>query len=194
VLQWGVDKGAIHMLIMTGASASGKTEIAKILIQKHGFQKMITYTTRPMRDNEKNGLDYHFITIEDFIEKTKQNFFIETTVYNNHYYGTAFQDAAADKVLIVDTFGANELFERLGTKAVFFYLESKAEIRKERMIMRGDRLGDIKKRLENDAIFFQQKNMVHIDYIIDTNTAGLDELASKINLIYQSHQKKQGSL
>lgn len=182
------------MLIMTGASASGKTEIAKILIQKHGFQKMITYTTRPMWDNEKNGLDYHFITIEDFIEKTKQNFFIETTVYNNHYYGTAFQDAAADKVLIVDTFGANELFERLGTKAVFFYLESKAEIRKERMIMRGDRLGDIKKRLENDAIFFQQKNMVHIDYIIDTNTAGLDELASKINLIYQSHQKKQGSL
>lgn len=194
MLQWGVDKGAIHMLIMTGASASGKTEIAKILIQKHGFQKMITYTTRPMRDNEKNGLDYHFITIEDFIEKTKQNFFIETTVYNNHYYGTAFQDAATDKVLIVDTFGANELFERLGTKAVFFYLESKAEIRKERMIMRGDRLGDIKKRLENDAIFFQQKNMVHIDYIIDTNTAGLDELASKINLIYQSHQKKQGSL
>ena len=53
------------MIILVGASASGKTEIAKILYKK-GYKKCVTTTTRQIRPSEVNGIDYHFITKEDF--------------------------------------------------------------------------------------------------------------------------------
>ena len=58
------------MIILVGASASGKTEIANILIKKYGYEKMVTATTRPMRVNEVNKVDYFFLTEEEF--KTKK--------------------------------------------------------------------------------------------------------------------------
>ena len=47
------------MLVFIGASASGKTEIVKILIRDYGFNKIITHTTRKKRKNEIDGIDYH---------------------------------------------------------------------------------------------------------------------------------------
>jgi uncharacterized membrane protein len=52
-----------------------------------------------MRPGEVDGVDYHFISEEEFLKRKNQNFFIETTLYNHHYYGTAFRDASFDKVL-----------------------------------------------------------------------------------------------
>ena len=54
------------MIILVGASASGKTEIAKLIIKKYGFKKMVTTTTRPMRAGEVADIDYHFISKEEF--------------------------------------------------------------------------------------------------------------------------------
>ena len=110
------------MLIMLGASASGKTEIGKVIIQKYGLKKMITYTTREKRLGEREGVDYYFLTKEDFLAKKSNNFFIETTLYNHNYYGTAFKDASDDKVLIVDMNGANVFYECLPEKTCIFFL------------------------------------------------------------------------
>ena len=46
------------MIILVGPSASGKTEIAKILIKEYGYQKFVTTTTRNIRINEKDNVDY----------------------------------------------------------------------------------------------------------------------------------------
>ena len=54
------------MIILVGPSASGKTEIAKILIKEYGYQKFVTTTTRNIRINEKDNADYHFINKEQF--------------------------------------------------------------------------------------------------------------------------------
>ncbi len=175
------------MLVMLGASASGKTEIAKIIIKKYGFKKMITYTTRSMRPGEVDGVDYHFINEEEFLKRKNQNFFIETTLYNRHYYGTAFRDASFDKVLIVDTCGANALYERLKSKVILFFLEAPEEIRRQRMIQRGDHEEDIKRRLAEDAKYFVKERLLHIDFIINTNDLGLEDLADHVYELYINH-------
>ena len=54
------------MLVLIGASASGKTEIAKILIKDYNFKKMVTTTTRRKRKGEINKVDYNFITLNKF--------------------------------------------------------------------------------------------------------------------------------
>ena len=54
------------MLVLVGPSASGKSAIVKCLESKYGIKKFITCTTRPMRVGEINGVDYFFMTKEEF--------------------------------------------------------------------------------------------------------------------------------
>ena len=90
------------MIILVGASASGKSVVVKKMIEKYNFKKVVTYTTRDIRVGEVNDVDYHFVSCEDFLNKKNNNFFLETAFYNNNYYGTAYEDISSDKVLIVD--------------------------------------------------------------------------------------------
>ncbi|HEY8444646.1 MAG TPA: AAA family ATPase [Bacilli bacterium] len=173
------------MIVLIGASASGKTEIANIIIEKYHFEKMITYTTRNMRIGEINGKDYYFITKEEFIKKLNNNEFLETTIYHNNYYGTAFKDAEENKVLIVDVNGANKIYQYLKDKVTIFLLEAPLEVRIKRMELRGDSPEQIKSRIENDQKHFIRKNINHIDFIIETGYKSLNELA---DLIYQKYK------
>lgn len=174
------------MLLMAGASASGKTEIAKIIINKYGFKKMVTYTTRPMREGEVDGVDYNFISYEMFKEQEKNNEFLETTTYNCNCYGTKFKDASIDKVLIVDTFGANSIYQKMPKDVTIFFLASPKEIRRQRMIARGDKEEDIIKRLNGDDIYFNIDNLIHYDYIIDSSMKSLETLADEIYNLYMN--------
>ncbi len=73
-----------------GPSGCGKGSIIKEL--KNTYQDFfypISYTSRPIRDNEKNGETYHFVSIEEFQNKIKNNEFLEyQLIHNQHYYGT----------------------------------------------------------------------------------------------------------
>ena len=66
------------MLILCAPMASGKDTIQKELI-KMGMNSVVSYTTRPPRKGEVDGIAYHFITKEDFLNKENQGFFAETT-------------------------------------------------------------------------------------------------------------------
>jgi guanylate kinase len=175
------------MLVMIGSSASGKTEIAKIIIQKYLFEKMVTYTTRSKRQNETNGIDYHFISLEEFRILNDSHEFIETTYYNENYYGTRFQDISNKKVLIVDIPGANNIYEKLGNQIVLFYLYSSEEIRRKRMILRGDLVEDVNRRIEKDKTHFDSNKLNHIDYRINTEHKSLEVLADEIYQLYTKH-------
>ena len=54
------------MITIMGKTSSGKDTVVNELISKYGFRKCVTYTTRPMRDGEKQDITYHFITEDDF--------------------------------------------------------------------------------------------------------------------------------
>ena len=175
------------MLILIGASASGKTEIAKILISKYNFQKMVTYTTREIRDEEIDGVDYHFISIEDFKTKKENNFFLETAVYHNTYYGSPKDGADFYKAIIVEPAGANSIYKLKIPNTVFIYLETDELIRRIRMLNRGDSLEAVTTRFKEDRKHFKKSKFKHLDYIVNTSKNTLEELALIINDKYLSH-------
>ena len=75
------------MIVITGASATGKTETARVLSTLFNIKKVVTHTTRPMRKGETDGVDYHFVSKEEFLKLKDEDYFVETTTYNNNYYG-----------------------------------------------------------------------------------------------------------
>ena len=81
---------ANKIIILTAPSGAGKTSITRYLIKKiPQLAFSISAATRPARGNEKDGIDYYFITVEAFQKKIKENAFIEwEMVYEGKYYGT----------------------------------------------------------------------------------------------------------
>ena len=78
------------LIILTAPSGSGKTSITRYLLQKYPeLAFSVSATTRPPRGNERNGVDYYFITPEEFNQKILNNEFVEwEMVYEGKYYGT----------------------------------------------------------------------------------------------------------
>lgn len=81
---------ANKLIILTAPSGAGKTSITRHLINK--FPQLafsISAATRQARGNEQDGIDYYFISVEEFQQKIKENAFVEwEMVYEGKYYGT----------------------------------------------------------------------------------------------------------
>ncbi len=174
------------MLVLIGASASGKTELAKRLIANHGFLKTITYTTRPKRPNEVNGVDYHFIDYDAFLAKQRESQFLETTHYHGHHYGTAFKDALSKRVVIVDIDGANAIVSAMPDRVVVVYVETDDIVRKLRMLARGDSQAQVESRLHHDASLFDPARLTRVDRIVHNNQEQLADLAGNIAMFYHN--------
>ena len=116
------------IVVLVGESASGKSTIAKILEQEQPtFSKVVTYTTRPMRDGEVDGVDYNFISNEKFNELIEQGFFVEHASYRDWQYGTAINfNQDEDKVIILTPAGA---------RAFRHYVKDRPELQKHLIVV-----------------------------------------------------------
>lgn len=175
------------MIILVGASASGKSVVVNKMKEKYNFSKLVTYTTRAPRVGEVNHIDYHFVSKKEFLNKLQNNMFIETTLYNDNYYGTAYEDISKDKALIVEPTGANVYYEKLKDKVMIVYLETSEKTRFDRMKLRGDDIEDIKNRIQNDIIRFDKKQLKHIDLIVKTDDLTIEEVT---DIIIKEYNKR----
>ena len=101
--------GKIYCLL--GKSASGKDSIYKNILSKTGdrFRTIIPYTTRPIRSGEREGVEYHFVSVPEFKQMEQDGKVIEYrcyhTVYGDWYYFTANDGqidlSSADYILIM---------------------------------------------------------------------------------------------
>ena len=173
------------MILLVGASASGKTAVGKVLDQKYGIKKVVTYTTRPMRPGEEDGKDYYFLTKEDFLEKKDEAFFFETIEYQGNFYGTARISLKEDSYIIVDPKGLDYYKNELKDSVIAFYLHCSKDERAKRMRIRQDSPESIEKRLKDDDILFSNENLKNIDVIIDCTRLTIDEIAGKIISVYR---------
>ncbi len=168
------------MIILVGPSASGKTEIAKILTTKYGFKKFVTSTTRAPRPNEINGIDYNFLTEDTFIKMRNNNDFIETTFYNDNYYGTEKKNIDDKTVLIVESSGLIA-FKLSQYKNIYSYFLNADELERiERMKKRGDNDDEIHRRIYHDRFKFDTSLNKYIDKFIDEDNKTTDEIAKEI--------------
>ena len=84
-----------NILILVGKAASGKDSVVRELVENHNYKKLVTYTTRPMRNGEKQDITYHYISEKEFKNKIQEEFFAEWKSYNTKfgtwYYGSALE-------------------------------------------------------------------------------------------------------
>lgn len=134
------------IITIMGPSASGKTVIGAALKQECNYQDIVSYTTRPPRPGETDGVDYHFISKEQFLKMQKENGFVESVEYNGNFYGTGVKEAreAAQSqtpyLIVVTPEGAGQIAEIVGKENVFsVYVDAPVSVRAKRYI---DREGD----------------------------------------------------
>lgn len=173
------------MILLVGASASGKTEIAKYLQAHYGIKKVITHTTRPMRSGERQDVDYHFVSKEQFDQLKKEDSFVETTHYNGNEYGSSKAEVADDKVLIVDPVGLQAFIKLNNPRIITFFLDAKEETRRKRMAQRGDEKSAIESRIQNDKKEFDLSRIGHPDFILTTDQDSVEKLSNDILNLYQ---------
>jgi len=180
------------MIVLAGASASGKTEVAKVLAAKYGITKIVTTTTRDKRVGEVDGVDYFFVTKEAFEKMIIEDRFVEYTLYNGQMYGSTKDQIANDKCVVIDPAGLRSYINLKNKDIITFYLEADEETRHKRMILRGDEAAKIKSRIENDRIAFKPENIAKVDYVIDaSNDKGVEKVAAEIYERYINHNKKR---
>lgn len=174
------------MLILLGPSASGKTESAKIMINRYPISKVVTATTRKKRINEIDGFDYHFFSKKRFNELKKENYFVETAKYGGNYYGTPRNELGDDKLIILEPQGLKSFIEINPCDIVAIYLKTQESVRIQRMKARKDNLDDIRERIESDRQDFSIDKIEGLDLIIDTSNISLSTLA---DIIYRNYNE-----
>lgn len=179
------------MLVLIGPSASGKTESAKIMINRYPISRVVTCTTRKQRINEIDGFDYHFLSKSKFNELKKNGYFLETAVYNDNHYGTPKSELADDKFIILEPQGLKSFLAKCESDIVSIFLKTKESQRIKRMNMRKDNPEDIKKRILADRIDFNLDEIEGLDLIIDTTDMTLSDLADKIYFSYRDLMAKK---
>ncbi|HLG34555.1 MAG TPA: guanylate kinase [Bacteroidia bacterium] len=118
------------MLLFCGPSGSGKTTIVHYMLTKDARLKFsVSATTRQKRNNEADGKDYHFISVDDFRKKISQNEFIEwEQVYENGYYGTLRNEVerilGVGKVPVfdLDVEGGQSIKKQFGEKVLALFV------------------------------------------------------------------------
>jgi guanylate kinase len=177
-------EGENHKIIILAApSGAGKTTIKSRLLANipNKLSFSISAATRKIRVGEQDGVDYFFISEQDFKNKIDHNQFVEwEMVYPGAYYGTTVAeieriwDEQKTPILDIDVQGAMRVKELYGEKAIsIFILPPSLEVLKDRLQKRGtDNEVQIKTRIEKAAeeIAFS-KNFDHIVLNDDLNKA-----------------------
>ncbi|TPR40957.1 guanylate kinase [Apilactobacillus micheneri] len=143
-------EGKEKLIVITGATGSGKTTVRNYLVNQYHVAKVITHTTRSPRKNEKNDVDYYFESDSSFAKKH----FLEHVEYANAKYGSSYEGlkkAWHDNPIasiVLDTQGAITYLNELGNQAIIFFIQvNDHNSLKKRMIERGDSKEKIKQRL-----------------------------------------------
>ena len=117
------------LFVISGPSGVGKDAlIEKLVAQDPGIRRSVSYTTRAPRPGEKDGVDYSFVSREQFDRLIDEGEFLEYASYDGNLYGTSahrvadLEAAGFDVILKIDVKGAEQVRQRL-PGATFIFLE-----------------------------------------------------------------------
>ena len=145
-----------------------------------------SFTSRKPRNGEKEGIQYHFITKEEFIEKIKNGEFYEYDIHHEHYYGTSKklmnEKIASGKIIVkdIEVNGTENLIKTLKdeTKLVTIFLKVDKEELKRRLINRGDNLSPAEMELRLSRLDYEESKINLYDYVIKN-----DDLEKTVQII-----------
>ena len=182
-----------NLFIIAAPSGCGKTSLVDALIKKtKNLCVSVSHTTRPPRPDETNGVNYYFISINEFEEMIKNNAFVEHALVFDNHYGSSTKlireklDEGIDVILEIDWQGARQVKENMPNSVSIFILPPSKEALLGRLQQRAQDNDEIINKRMSDA----QNQMQHFnefDYIVinDDFNSALNDL----NLIICSPDK-----
>jgi len=155
------------MIVLVGESGSGKDSIMNKLVELTSLIPVISYTTRPMRIGEVDGIAYNFITEKEFNNLDSKHFFIEVSGYRGWLYGMAKKDCGTERIVVVDPCGLRSL-KRAGVGVTSFYVSVDERERLVRLANRGDDITELCRRIISDRDTF--RGVEHeVDCVVKNN-------------------------
>lgn len=160
------------LFVISAPSGTGKTTILRqVMADLERLEFSVSHTTRKPREGERNGVDYHFVSQEEFVDMQNDDLFLESAQVHQNYYGTSIasaltkQDQGVDVVLDIDVQGATILMEKEGLEASFIFIAPPS-------------LESLKTRLRSRATDSEETIAVRLG-----NAAGEMEYASKYDYL-----------
>ena len=176
------------LIVVSGPSGCGKSTLNQLLLQKRDNIVMsISDTTRALRGKEINGVDYNFISKEEFEENIKNNKYLEyAKVHSDKYYGTPVDwvekmlDEGNDVILEIDIEGARQINEKRSDAIFIFIMPPSMAILKQRLVSRNTETKE--QVIERFKTAYKEINEVSkYNYVIVNND--IDTALNKMNAI-----------
>jgi len=188
----------ISVFIISAPSGSGKSTLVHRLLQTvPNILFSISYTTRPPRASEKDGVDYNFISRKDFEERLGRGEFLEYAEVFGNYYGTNWhtfeqaQRAGHDLVLDIDVQGARQLKVAIPEAISVFVLPPSREVLEQRLRARSqDSEEVIERRLKGAAA--EVRNYSQYDFVLINRD--IEESAARLASIVKAERLRKARM
>lgn len=188
-----VQKG--NLFVISGSSGVGKGTLLKTFLARNPNVKLsISFTTRPPREGEIDGVSYFFTSKEEFEKAIENNEFLEWAKYSDNYYGTKLAyvekklDHGNDVILEIETQGALQVMKKYDGATFIFILPPSLEALEKRLRGRGTESEEaIQKRLSVVKEEFEISKK--FDYQVIN-----DDLETAINELHSIFETRRGAL
>ena len=152
------------ILALIGESGSGKdTIMQKVLELRPDLHEIVSCTSRPMREGEREGVNYYYYTPENFISKIEGGQMLEHTFFNNWHYGTSYDSVREDvvNVGVFNPYGIRQLIQRDDVELIVVYVRRSAKQRLLGQLNREDNpnVSEIVRRAAAD-----EQDFAHLDF------------------------------
>jgi len=182
------------LFVLSGPSGSGKTTLAKHIVNTlKNVDFAISYTTRKIREGEKNGIDYKFISEHEFSEMVKSNQFAEWAEVHDNLYGTPVIEIdkvlnkGIDILLDIDVQGSSQIKKKYQNSVHIFLIPPDMKVLRERLGKRNtENPADLKKRM--DRAIKEISKIKNYDYIVVSDD--IEKSLSKLESIIVSVRSK----
>lgn len=172
-----------NLFVISGASGVGKTSVLKLVLQQRSdLQFSVSATSRPPRPGEVDGVNYYFVSREDFRDMIDRDEFVEYDYHMENYYGTLKSEVLkktenGNMILDVEPNGALNIRKIYPQATLIFVAPPSLDTLEQRIRSRGDTGDDqIKVRLERAAWELEQGEKY--DYIVVNDV--LEDCAAKV--------------
>ncbi len=178
-----------HIFVISAPSGTGKTTLCRRILDKFSFLSFsISHTTRKPRENEKNAVDYFFITRDEFEQKIKQDFWAEWAEVHGNLYGTSLNfirekiKDGSSLILDIDVQGAKQIKSSIPDAITIFIMPPSFKVLEHRLRSRGTDSEDvIQKRLANAENEIKEKVFYDFSIVNDDLDTAAGELEKIIN-------------
>ena len=179
-------------IIISGPSGVGKGTICNVLLKELNAWYSVSMTTRNIREGEIDGINYYFISKDEFKKRIDDGLLLEYNIYNDNYYGTPKDkvleklEEGVDVILEIEVNGARNIKKIFPDALLIYIAPPSMEILKERLIGRGtEDLETIEKRLRIAEV--EMKQVDFYDYVIVNDD--LDKAISDVKRVILKNKK-----